>query len=136
MKNHLDHEKAILPHPRSAQYLRAPRKQFPISFALLEKEQADFLAMESAFRSREYKWPRDPLHTWSRVWEYPYTYHHLQQARGQWPVAPPPRVVSLLPLSWKTLSCHRLARGVESDLFRIPILIGRLAEAVRQLCLS
>ena len=31
MKNQRDHEKAILPHPRSAQYLRVPRKQFPIS---------------------------------------------------------------------------------------------------------
>lgn len=64
-------------------------------FALLEKQQGEFLAKESAFRSPEYKCPRDPLHTWSRVWEYPYTYHHLQQARTQWPDDPPPRVVDL-----------------------------------------
>jgi 2-polyprenyl-3-methyl-5-hydroxy-6-metoxy-1,4-benzoquinol methylase len=46
-------------------------------FERLEKEQAEFQSYDSQFRSPEYKWPRDPLHTWSRVWEYPYAYHHL-----------------------------------------------------------
>jgi SAM-dependent methyltransferase len=46
-------------------------------FSTLEKVQAAFLSKEHEFRSREYKWPRDPLHNWSRVWEYPYVYHHL-----------------------------------------------------------
>lgn len=44
-------------------------------FSMLEKEQDVFLNKESEFRSKEYKWPRDPLHTWSRVWEYPYVYY-------------------------------------------------------------
>lgn len=48
-------------------------------FAKLEKDQADFLAHEGQFRSPEYRWPRDPLHNWSRAWEYPYAYHHLQE---------------------------------------------------------
>ncbi len=47
------------------------------SFANLEIEQAAFLDMEAEFRSKEYKWPRDPLHDWARVWEYPYVYYHL-----------------------------------------------------------
>ena len=46
-------------------------------FSILEKEQRTFLERESEFRSEEYKWPRDPLHNWSRVWEYPYVYYHL-----------------------------------------------------------
>lgn len=46
---------------------------------LLEEEQASFLHQEAQFRSDEYPWPRDPLHTWSRVWEYPYVYYHLNQ---------------------------------------------------------
>ncbi len=46
-------------------------------FAKLEIEQAAFLDKESEFRSKEYKWPRDPLHDWARVWEYPYVYYHL-----------------------------------------------------------
>jgi SAM-dependent methyltransferase len=64
-------------------------------FSHVEKEQSEFLAKEGEFRSREYKWPPDPLHTWSRVWEYPYTYHHLQQARNQGPANRLPRVVDL-----------------------------------------
>lgn len=43
-------------------------------FSTLESEQSAFLAHESAFRSPAYLWPRDPLHTWSRCWEYPYAY--------------------------------------------------------------
>jgi SAM-dependent methyltransferase len=46
-------------------------------FAALEREQAGFLAHERAFRSAEYLWPRDPLRTWSRCWEYPYVYRAL-----------------------------------------------------------
>lgn len=46
-------------------------------FAQLEKEQEAFLDKENEFRSAEYKWPRDPLHEWSRAWEYPYVYNHL-----------------------------------------------------------
>lgn len=46
-------------------------------FAQLEKEQEVFLNKESDFRSQEYKWPHDPLHTFSRVWEYPYVYYHI-----------------------------------------------------------
>lgn len=46
-------------------------------FSLLEKEQNTFLQRDSEFRSDEYKWPRDPLHDFSRVWEYPYVYFHL-----------------------------------------------------------
>ena len=50
-------------------------------FNLLEEEQAGFLARERQFRSAAYKWPRDPLHWWSRAWEYPYVYFHLKQQR-------------------------------------------------------
>jgi len=46
-------------------------------YPVLEQEQAYFLSYETLFRSRQYKWPRDPLHNWSRIWEYPYVFHHL-----------------------------------------------------------
>lgn len=49
----------------------------------LEHEQSRFLALEDKFRSPEYKWPRDPLHTWSRVWEYPYVFFHLEKIRQE-----------------------------------------------------
>ncbi len=48
-------------------------------FAHLEQEQRAFLAKEQDFRSSDYPWPRDSLHAWSRVWEYPYAYFHLQR---------------------------------------------------------
>jgi SAM-dependent methyltransferase len=43
----------------------------------LEKEQDIFLSKEYLFRSANYRWPRDPLHDFSRIWEYPYVYYHL-----------------------------------------------------------
>jgi SAM-dependent methyltransferase len=64
-------------------------------FSTLEKQQEEFLAMERQFRSAEYKWPRDPLHTWSRVWEYPYAYHHLESTRRQWTAPSLPRAVDV-----------------------------------------
>jgi len=63
--------------------------------ALLETQQAEFLAKESAFRSPGYKWPRDPLHTWSRVWEYPYVYHHVKVQRSKWRAEALPHVVDV-----------------------------------------
>src|SRR5262245_56104528 len=50
-------------------------------FRLLEQEQSEFRSMEARFRSSEYGWPLDPLHTWSRIWEYPYVYEHMKANR-------------------------------------------------------
>ena len=47
-------------------------------FEQLSREQEEFLRYEHVFRSANYKWPRDPLHNWSRVWEYPYAFEHLR----------------------------------------------------------
>jgi SAM-dependent methyltransferase len=48
-------------------------------FNKLEMAQSDFLSKNDLFRSSEYKWPIDALHTWSRNVEYPYVYYHLQK---------------------------------------------------------
>lgn len=64
-------------------------------FNELEGSQSSFLAKEQSFRSPEYKWPRDPLHWWSRVWEYPYVYHHLKNWRKKFSLSQLPRVVDL-----------------------------------------
>lgn len=58
-----------------------------ILFQRLEREQADFLSHEKDFRSPEYRWPRDPLHTWSRLWEYPYVLYQLEKIAGMKPEA-------------------------------------------------
>jgi 2-polyprenyl-3-methyl-5-hydroxy-6-metoxy-1,4-benzoquinol methylase len=79
---------------------------------LLEKYQDAFLLQEYQFRSREYIWPRDPLHTWSRVWEYPYVYHHLKDWRSSLSVDNLPRVVDVgsgvtfFPFSVARLGCY------------------------------
>jgi len=52
-------------------------------FMRLEQMQTQFIAHEQSFRSPEYIWPRDPLHAWSRVWEYPYVYYHLEKIRQE-----------------------------------------------------
>lgn len=52
-------------------------------FNFLEKEQKKFFHKEKHFRSSKYIWPRNPLHTWSRIWEYPYVYYHLEKIRQE-----------------------------------------------------
>lgn len=42
----------------------------------LETRQLEFLEREP--HSPEYAWPKDALHFWSRIWEYPYVYYHLR----------------------------------------------------------
>lgn len=46
-------------------------------FRAMEVEQEAFDAHAGCLRSPDYKWPIDPLHTWSRCWEYPYVYHAI-----------------------------------------------------------
>lgn len=55
--------------------------EWALLFGRMEEEQRVFLASESHFRSEAYmkKWPSDALHWWSRVWEYPYVFHHITQ---------------------------------------------------------
>jgi SAM-dependent methyltransferase len=48
-------------------------------FKELEDFQKEFSKCVDSYRSPEYLWPRDPLHTWSRVWEYPYVLYHLRK---------------------------------------------------------
>jgi SAM-dependent methyltransferase len=80
-------------------------------FAKLESEQTDFLSHERDFRSADYKWPRDPLHAWSRIWEYPYVYHHLARLLSQANTAPLRAVdvgsgVTFFPFSLARLGYH------------------------------
>ena len=78
----------------------------------LERDQNAFIAMHPKILSAEYKWPRDPLHTWSRQWEYPYVYHHISRWREQSPSAP--RIIDIgsgvtfFPFSVARLGCDVL----------------------------
>lgn len=64
-------------------------------FRHLEDVQGEFLGHEKAFRSPEYAWPRDPLHNWSRCWEYPYVFHQVRQFREANPGGLPLRSADL-----------------------------------------
>src|SRR5688572_13728178 len=55
------------------------------SFETLARDQDKFLEVRSAFLDKGYHWPRDPLRTWSRLWEYPYAYHHLERVIAERP---------------------------------------------------
>lgn len=48
-------------------------------FKELEDFQKEFSKCVDNYRSPEYIWPRDPLHTWSRIWEYPHVLYHLRK---------------------------------------------------------
>jgi len=104
----------------------------------LEADQELFLANENKFRSPEYKWPRDPLHTWSRVWEYPYAYSNIRQelSRINATGGKPPTVVdfgsgvTFFPLSISTLGCTVCC--VDTD----PIVANDMQRAIKVCCTS
>lgn len=54
-------------------------------FSQLENDQVAFLKNEAVFRSKALSCSHDPLHQWSRVWEYPYVYHHVKKLKMSLP---------------------------------------------------
>jgi len=64
-------------------------------FTVMEREHAAFFKESIRFRSADYKWPRDPLHTWSRCWEYPYVYYHIAKWLESRPDCPFPKIVDV-----------------------------------------
>jgi 2-polyprenyl-3-methyl-5-hydroxy-6-metoxy-1,4-benzoquinol methylase len=81
-------------------------------FDNLERDQAAFLSHQGEFRTTQYKWPLDALHTWSRVWEYPYVYFHLASWRRTYSGLTLPKVadigsgVTFFPFSVARLGFH------------------------------
>lgn len=69
--------------------------QWQDTFRQLEGEQDAFLRLEPQFRSPTYKWPRNALHNWSRIWEYPYVYEHLRAQPPSKPDGQRPVVLDL-----------------------------------------
>jgi len=59
----------------------------------LEDESRVFMARDAEIRKPHSRWMRDPLHTWSRVWEYPYAYYHLRNWRASFTGQALPHVV-------------------------------------------
>jgi SAM-dependent methyltransferase len=53
--------------------------QWKQGFDILRDWHDEFSANETNFRSPTYAWPTRPLYCWSRVWEYPFAYHHLSR---------------------------------------------------------
>jgi len=88
--------------------------------ARLEKEQTEFLRVHEPFHHPEYRWPRDALHWWSRVWEYPYVYHHLAAWQRSRPAGPSPLIVDVgsgvtfFPFSLARLGCHVVCTDIDA----------------------
>jgi 2-polyprenyl-3-methyl-5-hydroxy-6-metoxy-1,4-benzoquinol methylase len=89
------------------------------TFSLLEVQQAAFLSKADEFRSEEYKWPDDPLHCWSRIWEYPYIFYHISNymqnlAEGFRPVvADVGSGVTFFPFSLAKLGCDVVCTDID-----------------------
>lgn len=81
-------------------------------FALLEAQQSEFIDKFGPFRSPDYKWPNDPLHCWSRIWEYPYVYSQINQYMNASKICDQPLVadlgsgVTFFPFSLARLGCN------------------------------
>jgi ubiquinone/menaquinone biosynthesis C-methylase UbiE len=100
-------------------------------FEHMEREQTDFVKEEGRFRSGNYKWPTDPLHTWSRCWEYPYAYYHLRKWRNNWSGSGLPKVVDLgSGVTYFPFSVARL--GCEVSCTDITPVCGKELEAASQ----
>jgi SAM-dependent methyltransferase len=88
-------------------------------FSLLEQQQSAFLTHEGEFRSANYKWPRDALHNWSRIWEYPFAYHNIEKWRRSWTGEQQPVVVDLgsgvtfFPYAVARLGCQVICTDIE-----------------------
>jgi SAM-dependent methyltransferase len=58
------------------------------SFNTLKHLHDEFSHQGATFRSPTYPWPKEPLYCWSRVWEYPFAYHHLSRFIGSFSGTP------------------------------------------------
>jgi SAM-dependent methyltransferase len=101
-------------------------------FSRLESVQSEFLA--AAPHGPDYPWPRDPLHSCIRVWEYPFVYHHLQSHSGNLSGHPLPQVVDLgsgatffpfavARLGWRVMAVDADSRATSS----VDRAIGRMS---------
>lgn len=87
-------------------------------FAQLETIQDEFLA--TAPHSATYSYPKDSLHTWSRVWEYPYVYHHIRHWRETFSSKALPTVldfgsgVTFFPFAVARLGCHVVCGDIDA----------------------
>lgn len=52
------------------------------SFNTLKRWHDEFSRQGAKFRSSSYTWPKEPLYSWSRIWEYPFAYYHLNRFIG------------------------------------------------------
>lgn len=99
----------------------------------LEKTQNEFAAKQLLFRSPEYKWPSDALHCWSRVWEYPYVYHHIRRCRKEFSENRLPSILDLgsgvtfFPFSVAKLGCDVICADIDPICERD---LTRAAEAI------
>lgn len=86
-------------------------------FSRLESVQETFVAARP--HVPEYPWVRDPLHTCTRVWEYPFALYHIEQLVQSRSWSAPPVIVDLgsgatfFPFAVAQLGCRVLAADAD-----------------------
>lgn len=102
-------------------------------FSELEGIQQEFLSAQPHLD--EYKWPRDPLHSWSRVWEYPFVYHNIKLALESQQSSEPPCVldvgsgVTFFPFALARQGCNVITVDVDPCSVRSFAKASRLVPA-------
>jgi 2-polyprenyl-3-methyl-5-hydroxy-6-metoxy-1,4-benzoquinol methylase len=75
----LRHQKHIFDRSGIAALSDLKTQEWSELYDFLKKDHDDFFNKQNEFLDKNYKWPRQPLYSWSRIWEYPYIYYHLRQ---------------------------------------------------------
>ena len=85
-------ESSVFDYSGPASLLDLNSTEWKQSFRQCEEAQRIFSSQN--LYPTDYPWPRDPLHTWSRIWEYPYVNQHIADfMRSRLSPSPRPVVV-------------------------------------------
>ena len=86
---------------------------YELIFHFLEQEQNNYFQLSNSLINHDYfkKWPKDTLHWWSRIWEYPYVYYHVQKLLDEFDRSPVKVMdfgsgVNFFPISISNLGCE------------------------------
>jgi len=117
----LEHDTTVAPGPfecsglASLEDLNSPR--WRTLFSELEGIQEEFLSVQPHFE--EYKWPVDPLHNCTRVWEYPFVWSNIKRWLTSQHFGNTPRIldvgsgVTFFPFAIARLGCDVVALDVD-----------------------
>jgi len=108
------------------------KEEWRLVFDKLQNEQSEFLKFQDKFRSDDYKWPKDPLNEWSRIWEYPYIYENIKkiierEAKNDLKVLDYGSGVTFVPFALSKLGCNVTCADIDPVVgFDIPKAVDQI----------